>query len=65
VLFQAARVFIQSGENERALDLIERLITMPASDITAAYLRIDPSFAPLKGNPRFEKLIAGRPTIAH
>ncbi len=65
VLFQAARVFIQSGENERALDLIERLITMPGSDITAAYLRIDPSFAPLKGNPRFEKLIAGKPTIAH
>jgi serine/threonine-protein kinase len=65
VLFQAARVFIQSGENERAIDLIERLITMPASDVTAAYLRIDPSFAPLKGNPRFEKLIAGKPTIAH
>ncbi len=65
VLFQAARVFIQSGENERALDLLERLITMPASDVTAAYLKIDPSFAPLKGNPRFEKLIAGKPTIAH
>jgi serine/threonine-protein kinase len=65
VLFQAARVFIQSGENERALDLIERLITMPASDITPAYLKIDPSFAPLKGNPRFEKLIAVKPTIAH
>jgi TolB-like protein len=65
VLFQAARVFIQSGENERALDLLERLITMPASDVTPAYLRIDPSFAPLKGNPRFEKLIAGKPTIAH
>ena len=65
VLFQAARVFIQVGENERALDLIERLITMPASDVTSAYLRIDPSFAPLKGNPRFEKLIAKTPTIAH
>jgi TolB-like protein len=65
VLFQAARVFIQSGENERALDLLEQLITMPASDVTAAYLRIDPSFAPLKGNPRFEKLIAKVPTIAH
>ncbi|HEY2163393.1 MAG TPA: hypothetical protein VGH04_05360, partial [Gemmatimonadaceae bacterium] len=65
VLFQAARVFIQSGENERALELIERLITMPASDITPAYLKIDPSFAPLKGNPRFEKLIAVKPTIAH
>ena len=65
VLFQAARVFIQSGENERAIDLIERLINMPATDVTPAYLRIDPSFAPLKGNPRFEKLIAGKPTIAH
>ena len=65
VLFQAARVFIQSGDNERALDLIERLITMPASDVTAAYLRIDPSFAPLKGNPRFEKLIAKTPIISH
>lgn len=65
VLFQAARVFIQSGQNERALDLIEQLITMPASDVTPAYLRIDPSFAPLKGNPRFEKLIGKTPTIAH
>jgi serine/threonine-protein kinase len=65
VLFQAARVFIQSGENDRALDLLERLITMPASDVTAGYLRIDPSFAPLRGNPRFEKLIAKVPTIAH
>ena len=65
VLFQAARVFIQSGENERALDLLEQLITMPASDVTPEYLRIDPSFAPLKGNPRFEKLIARKPTIAH
>ncbi len=65
VLFQAARVFIQSGENERALDLIERLITMPGTDVTAAYLKIDPSFAPLKGNPRFEKLIAVKPPIAH
>jgi hypothetical protein len=23
-------------------------------------LRIDPTFAPLKGNPRFERLVAGK-----
>jgi tetratricopeptide (TPR) repeat protein len=58
IRFQAARVLIQSGEYERAIDIIEQLVTMPASDVTPAYLRIDPSFAPLKGNPRFEKIVA-------
>jgi len=24
------------------------------------WLRIDPNFAPLKGNPRFERLVAGK-----
>jgi hypothetical protein len=26
--------------------------------VTPAWLRIDPTWAPLKGNPRFERLIA-------
>ncbi len=58
IRFQAARVLIQSGEYERAIDIIEQLVTMPASDVTPAYLRIDPSFAPLKGNPRFDRIVA-------
>jgi serine/threonine protein kinase len=61
VHFQVARILLQSGENERALDLIEPLLNSPASDLSPAYLRIDPSFKPLYGNPRFEKL-AGRGT---
>jgi tetratricopeptide (TPR) repeat protein len=60
IRFQAARVLIQSGEYERAIDIIEQLVTMQASDVSPAYLRIDPSFAPLKGNPRFDKIIAER-----
>jgi TolB-like protein/Flp pilus assembly protein TadD len=60
VKFQVARILIQSGELDRALDLIEPLLTVNGSDLTPAYMRIDPSFAPLKGNPRFEKLIAGK-----
>jgi hypothetical protein len=27
--------------------------------LSPGWLRIDPAFAPLKGNPRFEKLAAG------
>ncbi len=60
VKFQVARILIQSGELDKALDLIEPLLTTNGSDLTPAYMRIDPSFAPLKGNPRFEKLIAGK-----
>jgi tetratricopeptide (TPR) repeat protein len=60
VKFQVARILIQSGELDRALDLIAPLLTTNGSDLTPAYMRIDPSFAPLKGNPRFEKLIAGK-----
>jgi serine/threonine-protein kinase len=60
VRFQVARILIQAGELDRALDLIEPLLITNASDLTPAYMRIDPSFAPLKGNPRFERLIAGK-----
>ena len=60
VKFQVARILIQSGELDRALDLIAPLLTTNGSDLTPAYMRIDPSFAPLKGNPRFEKLIVGK-----
>ena len=31
---------------------------MPAL-ISAGWLKIDPNYAPLRGNPRFEKLVAG------
>jgi len=56
VHFQVARILIQSGEYERALDLIEPLLTTPASDVTPEYLRIDPTFKPLFGNARFDRM---------
>jgi hypothetical protein len=58
VHFQVARILIQSGEYERALDLIEPLLTAPVSDLSPEYLRIDPTFKPLYGNPRFERIAA-------
>jgi tetratricopeptide (TPR) repeat protein len=56
VHFQVARILIQSGEYNRAMDLLEPLLTTPASDVTPAYLRIDPTFKPLYGNPRFDRM---------
>jgi serine/threonine-protein kinase len=57
VHFQVVRILIQSGEYEKALDLLEPLLTMNRSDITPAYLRLDPTFRPLYGNARFQRLL--------
>ncbi len=56
---QRARIYVITGDYERALDELERLLAMPY-DLTPGWLRIDPNFAPLKSNPRFRKLVAER-----
>jgi eukaryotic-like serine/threonine-protein kinase len=54
---QLARIYILVGEPEKAIDQLESLLKMPYF-LSPGWLRIDPNFAPLKGNPRFEKLVA-------
>ena len=59
VQHQLVRIYLLVGEPEKALDHLEPLLTIPYY-LSPGWLRIDPTFAPLKGNPRFERLASGK-----
>jgi eukaryotic-like serine/threonine-protein kinase len=52
-----ARIYMLVGEPETALDHLEPLVRIP-SQLSSAWLGIDPTWAPLRGNPRFQALVA-------
>ena len=52
---QQIRIHLVLGETDLALSELEQLFKTPYY-VTKAWLRIDPTFAPLEGNPRFERL---------
>ena len=55
-LHQLARIYHLVGEDERAVSALEQLLRMPYY-LSPGWLRIDPTFAELKGNPRYERLL--------
>ena len=58
VQHQLARIYIITNEPEKALDQLEPLFKIPYY-LSPGWLKIDPNFARLRGNARFEHLIAG------
>lgn|GEM_PF-901097 len=52
-----ARIYIAAGDHPHALDQLDALFATPYF-ISPAWLRIDPTWAPLRGEPRFERLVA-------
>jgi serine/threonine-protein kinase len=52
-----ARIYLMTGEPDKAMDLLEPLLRMPYF-LSAGWLRIDPTWAALRDNPRFQRLVA-------
>ena len=57
VLEGLAQVYTWSDEHDRAIDLLQKLVAMP-SYINYARLKFHPLWKPLRGNPRFEQIVA-------
>lgn len=53
-----ARIYTIVGEPELAMDQLEPLLKMP-NYLSPGWLRIDPTWARLKGNARFQRPAAG------
>ncbi len=52
------RIYLLVGEPEKALDQLEPLLKIPYY-LSPGWLRIDPTFDPVRTHPRFQKLVEG------
>ena len=53
-----AQIYVMVGDYDSAIDQLAYLLSIPSEDISIPYLRIDPTWAPLRNHPRFQKLLA-------
>ena len=56
VLEGLAQVYTWTGDRDRAIELLQKLISMPGYT-NYGRLKLHPLWAPLRGDPRFEKIV--------
>jgi TolB-like protein len=61
VLEGLAEVYTWTGERDRAIDLVQKLLTTPGYT-NYGRLKFHPLWAPLRGDPRFDKIVASLAT---
>lgn len=54
-----ARIYAMLGERDSAVAILEHLLSIPGH-LTVPWLRIDPTWDPLRSHPRFQKLLSVR-----
>jgi tetratricopeptide (TPR) repeat protein len=60
-LERLAQVYAMVGEHDKAIDLLEKLLAIPAGT-SVSLLKLDPVWAPLRRLPRFQELLKRHPS---
>jgi serine/threonine-protein kinase len=55
-----ARVHMMVGDYDKAVELLKEPVTVP-NNLSKAWLRVDPTWDPLRKHPGFQRLVAERP----
>jgi len=53
-----AAIYAWTGENDKAIERLAETLKLPGSHVTYGYLRLHSFWDPLRGDPRFEAIVA-------